>query len=69
MIAKVDEKGLLITPAMLHGASEVLIREEPGKIVILLDPAKDPIFELGKNPVTLDVTDASVNLDKYIYEP
>jgi hypothetical protein len=69
MIAKVNEKGLLLTPEMLCGASEVEIREEPGRIVIVLDPAKDPIFELGKNPVTIDVTDASVNLDKYIYQP
>jgi hypothetical protein len=67
MIAKVNEKGLLITPEMLHGASEVEIREEPGQIVIVLDPAKDPIFEMGKNPVTAPEDDASVNHDRYIY--
>jgi hypothetical protein len=67
MIAKVDEKGLLITPAMLHGASEVLIHEEPGRIVILLDPSKDPIYELGKNPVVVPEDDASINHDRYIY--
>jgi len=67
MIAKVNEKGLLLTPEMLRGASEVEIREEPGRIVIVLDPAKDPILELGKHPVTIDVTDASVNHDRYIY--
>jgi hypothetical protein len=27
----------------------------------------DPISNLGKNPIDLDVTDASINHDKYIY--
>ena len=67
MIAKVDKQGLLLTPEMLHGASEVLIRDEPGQIVIVLNPADDPIWDLGKDPITLDVDDASVNHDKYIY--
>ena len=49
------------------GASEVQILEEPRRIVIVLDPTKDPIYELGKNPVTIDVTDASVNHDRYNY--
>ena len=67
MIAKVDEKGLLITPEMLKGAAEVQIREEPGRIVIVLDPRKDSLFSLGENPVEIDVDDASTNLDKYLY--
>lgn len=67
MIAKVNDKGLLITPDMLHGAAEVAIFEEPGRIVIVLDPTKDPIYELGKNPVVVPETDASVNHDRYIY--
>jgi len=64
MIAKVNAQGLLITPEMLHGAAEVEIHEEPGRIVILLDPANDPILQLGTNPVRIDVDDASLNLDK-----
>ncbi|MEX2176932.1 MAG: hypothetical protein WD872_21400 [Pirellulaceae bacterium] len=67
MIAKVNEQGLLITPELLRGAVEVEIREEPGRIVILLDPAKDPIWGLGKNPVIVPETDASINHDRYIY--
>ena len=27
----------------------------------------DPIWELGTNPVVCDVTDASENLDRYLY--
>ncbi|MFY9622611.1 MAG: hypothetical protein WAQ99_22530 [Pyrinomonadaceae bacterium] len=30
-------------------------------------PKDDPIHDFGKNPVTLDVTDASENLDRYVY--
>jgi virulence-associated protein VagC len=30
-------------------------------------PEDDPIYDIGKNPVTLDITDASENLDRYIY--
>ena len=26
-----------------------------------------PLIELARNPIDLDITDASVNLDKYIY--
>ena len=28
----------------------------------------DPIFNLGENPISLDIEDASVNHDKYIYQ-
>lgn len=38
-------------------------------LVIVPEPTKDPILSLGANPVTSDVDDASVNHDKYIYEP
>jgi len=27
----------------------------------------DPIYNFGKNPIDIGITDASVNLDKYIY--
>jgi hypothetical protein len=30
-------------------------------------PKDDPIYDLGKNPVACGVTDASENLDKYLY--
>jgi hypothetical protein len=31
------------------------------------EPKRDPIFDLGKDPVTSDVGDASENLDHYVY--
>jgi hypothetical protein len=30
-------------------------------------PKDDPLYSFGKDPVTLEITDASENLDKYIY--
>ena len=30
-------------------------------------PKDEPIYDIGKNPVTLDITDASENLDRYLY--
>lgn len=30
--------------------------------------ASDPIFLLGSEPIVIDVTDASVNLDQYLYQ-
>src|SRR5262249_7921670 len=30
-------------------------------------PKDDPIFDIGRGPVTLEITDASENLDRYIY--
>jgi hypothetical protein len=67
MIAKVGAQGLLIPKQMLGTVDEVEIHEEAGRIVIVLDPAKDPIRRLGKNPVIAPETDASINHDKYIY--
>ncbi len=37
-------------------------------IIIVPARAEDPIFELGRHPIKADVTDASENLDKYLYD-
>lgn len=63
MTTKVTEHGLLIPKDLLLGMDEVEIRQEHGLIIIAPAPAKDPIFELGQNPITADVDDASVNHD------
>jgi hypothetical protein len=66
MIAKVSEDGVLIPKQLLGDSKQVELRKEPGRIVVLLDPSDDPIFNLGRNPITIDVDDASTNLDKYL---
>lgn len=66
--AKVTERGVLIPRKLLKGVKEVEIRPQNGLIVVVPVPEKDPIFNLGKNPVKGDVTDLSINHDKYIYD-
>jgi hypothetical protein len=68
MIAHVDEQGLLIPKLMLGNKSEVEIQEKPGCIVIVYDAKADPIWSLGQDPISLDITDASINHDKYLYD-
>jgi hypothetical protein len=67
MVAQVTEQGVLIPKGLLGNAEQVEIIEEPGRVVLVFDATKDPIWGLGEDPVELDVTDASVNHDKYIY--
>ena len=67
MKVKVTEKGVVIPRKFLKGIKEVDIRRRNGVIVVVPVGEKDPIFNIGKNPVKLGITDASENLDKYIY--
>ncbi len=72
MRMKVPAQGLLIPPELLPGVDEVEIREEYGTLVIVpiwmaKSPPDYPLYELGSDPLTLPETDASVNLDKYLY--
>lgn len=68
MKIEVTDQGVVIPKNLLEGAKEVDVRKENKRIVITPVPAEDPIFGIGKNPVKGGVTDASVNLDKYIYD-
>lgn len=75
MIMKVTREGVTIPRRLFGEATEVDVRQEEERIVLVpvaetetgIPPAADdPIWEFGKNPVDLGVTDASVNLDKYL---
>lgn len=66
MKAKVAEQGVLIPKAWLEGVDEGEIRRENDTITIYPATADDPIFELGKHPITIDVDDASDNHDHYL---
>jgi hypothetical protein len=68
MRTEVTEEGLLIPKKFLEGIKEVEIRKENDLILIIPVPSEDPIYQLGQNPITDDVTDASVNHDSYIYK-
>ena len=67
MRTKVTEHGVLIPKLLLEGIDEVEIRKEQNVIIVVPVTANDPMLELGKQPITLDVDDASVNHDRYLY--
>lgn len=68
MRTEVTDQGLLIPKRFLEGINEVEIRKENGVIVIVPLPLDDPILQLGKDPIDDDVTDASVEHDRYLYK-
>lgn len=66
MKTKVTEQGVLIPKRFLKGIEEVEIRREDN-VILVVPVVSDPILQLGENPVTTDVEDASENHDAYIY--
>jgi hypothetical protein len=60
-------EGLIIQAKIYHVYSLVEIRKEQNMIVVVPVTADDPILGLGKQPITLDVDDAFVNHDRYLY--
>ena len=67
MRTKVTDEGVVIPKELLTGITEVDIRKQNGIIVVVPTSKDDPIYDIGKNPVKLGISDASENLDKYIY--
>ncbi|MGE5658099.1 MAG: hypothetical protein ACM37W_15950 [Actinomycetota bacterium] len=67
MKVKVTEQGVVIPKDFLEGVEEVEIRKENNIIFVIVTNKSDPIFEMGMNPVNCGISDASVNLDNYIY--
>jgi hypothetical protein len=79
MRAQITKDGLLVPRELLgemdEGEVEIL-KESGGRLLILpgngsrigLRPTgEDPILSLGEDPVDDEVTDASVNHDRYLY--
>ncbi len=67
MKTEVTEQGIIIPKQFFEGVTEVEIRREKNYIIVVPVASEDPILRFGKNPVSDDVTDASVNHDFYIY--
>ena len=67
MKSKVTEQGLLIPRSLLEGVDEVDIQKLGGVIVVSPVSRRDPVLDLGNEPVALDIKDASGNHDRYIY--
>jgi hypothetical protein len=68
MRTKVTENGVLIPKEWLEGIDEVDIQKTQNMIIVLPVHADDPILDLGKQPIRLDVEDASLNHDRYLYD-
>jgi hypothetical protein len=75
MRTKVTENGVLIPKGWLEGVEEVDIQKTQNMIIVVpvqaeVVPvqAEDPILNLGKQPILLDVEDASLNHDRYLYD-
>lgn len=72
MKVKVTNRGVTVPKRMLHGAQEVTIREEEGRVVI--EPVghteaeeTDPIQGLGREPVPCNAPDGAEHHDRYLY--
>jgi len=76
----VTESGVTLPKAWFGDAAEVEVRQENGHVHVepvgsaasaprKIQPydADDPIWQLGTRTSDLPITDASVNLDKYLY--
>lgn len=68
MRTKVTANGVLIPKGWLEGIDEVEIQKAQNMIIIVPVQADDPIFNLGKQPILLDVEDASLKHDRYLYD-
>jgi hypothetical protein len=68
MRTKVTEDGVLIPKGWLEGIDEVDIQKAQNMIIVVPVQGGDPILTLGKEPVLLDVEDASLNHDRYLYD-
>ncbi len=69
MRTKVTENGVIIPKEWLEGIDEVDIQKAQNMIIVMPVQADDPILDLGKQPIRLDVEDASLNHDRYLYNP
>lgn len=67
MKARVTDQGLVIPKEFLKGVNQVEIRQEGNLVLVIPHGFEDPLSELGTNPVSCNVPDASERLDNYLY--
>jgi virulence-associated protein VagC len=63
----VTDQGVLIPKQLLEGVQEVEILSQQGILLVLPIGQSDPILQLGKEPITDSVEDASIHHDRYLY--
>ena len=67
MRSKVTEEGVTLPKQWFPGISEVEIRREDDRVIVVPVRADDPITKLGEHPINIDVDDASADHDRYLY--
>lgn len=65
--AKITEQGLFIPKDWLTDITEVEIRQVENALLIVSVGHEDPILQLGREPITTETDDASINHDHYLY--
>ena len=65
---KVTDNGVLIPRMWLEGIDEVEIHNEQNVIIVVPVKRDDPILDLGRQPIILEVDDAAFNHDRYLYD-
>lgn len=63
---KVTEHGVVVPKKFLKGVKEVEIRKD-NQVILIVPVTDDPIFALGSQPITDEITDASEQHDAYLY--
>ncbi len=66
MKIKVTEKGIVIPKRLLEGIKEVEILKQLNMLLVFPVTGEDPIYQLGVDPITGEINDASINHDEYL---
>lgn len=66
MKIKVTDQGVVIPKEYLAGIEEVEVRRDNGFILVIPITKRDPILDLGSDPVDLGISDASLHYDIYL---
>jgi hypothetical protein len=69
MKTEVTQQGVLIPRDYFPGVKTVEIRKAKEGVVVVPVLEEDPILQMGRHPVDDDITDASVNHDRYLLGP
>lgn len=67
MKTRLTEQGIIIPKDMLVGIDEIENRRQAGMIIVVPVSARYHIFDIDRNPIDADITDASENQNYYIY--
>lgn len=64
----VTDQGVVIPRDWFPDVEEVDVEKTRDAVVVRPNLVRDPILELGKNPVDCDISDGAEQHDRYLYE-